>query len=138
MAIQGPIPVTFVQVFPHGCYSVGEVEPVKDFEASTNGRFVQARDKQTGELVWQIPVMDADPSLKAAQKTVAVKILSPTQPVAPAPVAGLPFTPVEFDGMTVTPYVNGSGRLAYSIKARQMLAPRTNVKSANNSKEVAA
>ncbi|GAA1745098.1 MULTISPECIES: plasmid replication, integration and excision activator [Nonomuraea] len=138
MAIQGPIPVTFAQVFPHGCYSVGEVEPVKDFEASTNGRFVQARDKQTGELVWQIPVMDADPSLKAAQKTVAVKILSPTQPVAPAPVAGLPFTPVEFDGMTVTPYVNGSGRLAYSIKARQMLAPRTNVKSTNNSKEVAA
>ncbi|MEV4582006.1 plasmid replication, integration and excision activator [Nonomuraea jabiensis] len=137
MAIQGPIPVTFAQVFPHGCYAVGEVEQVKDFEASTNGRFVQARDKQTGELVWQIPVMDADPSLKAAQKTVAVKILSPTQPVTPAPVAGLPFTPVEFDGLTVTPYVNGSGRLAYSIKARQMLAPRTNAKS-NNSKEVAA
>ncbi|AQZ67762.1 Possible regulator pra-like protein [[Actinomadura] parvosata subsp. kistnae] len=138
MAIQGPIPVTFAQVFPHGCYTVGEIEPVKDFEASTNGRFVQARDKQTGELVWQIPVMDADPSLKAAQKTVAVKILSPTQPVAPAPVAGLPFTPVEFDGMTVTPYVNGSGRLAYSIKARQMLAPRTNTTKSNGSKEVAA
>ncbi|MBB5776733.1 hypothetical protein [Nonomuraea jabiensis] len=81
--------------------------------------------------------MDADPSLKAAQKTVAVKILSPTQPVAPAPVAGLPYTPVEFEGLTVTPYVNGSGRLAYSIKARQMLAPRTNTKS-NNSTEVAA
>ncbi|MFC5831207.1 plasmid replication, integration and excision activator [Nonomuraea insulae] len=138
MAIQGPIPVTFAQVFPHGCYTVGEVEQVKDFEASTNGRFVQARDKQTGELVWQIPVMDADPSLKAAQKTVAVKILSPVQPVAPAPVAGLPFTPVEFDGMTVTPYVNGSGRLAYSIKARQMLAPRTNTAKSNGSKEVAA
>ncbi|MFG2071867.1 hypothetical protein [Nonomuraea maritima] len=76
----------------------------------TNGRFVQARDKQTGELVWQIPVMDADPSLKAAQKTVAVKILAPVQPVPPAPVAGLPFTPVEFDGLTITPYVNGSGR----------------------------
>ncbi|SEH00496.1 hypothetical protein SAMN05444920_116231 [Nonomuraea solani] len=137
MAMQGPIPVTFVQVFPHGCYTVGEVEQVKDFETSTNGRFVQARDKQTGELVWQIPVMDADPSLKAAQKTVAVKILSPTQPVAPAAVAGLPFTPVEFDGMTVTPYVNGSGRLAYSIKARQMLAPRTNT-TKSNGKEVAA
>ncbi|MGP4101791.1 plasmid replication, integration and excision activator [Nonomuraea sp. KM90] len=138
MAMQGPIPVTFAQVFPHGCYSVGEVEPVKDFEASTNGRFVQARDKQTGEPVWQIPVMDADPTLKAAQKTVAVKILAPVQPVAPAPVAGLPFTPVEFDGMTVTPYVNGSGRLAYSIKARQMLAPRTNTTKSNGSKEAAA
>jgi hypothetical protein len=137
MAMQGPIPVTYAQVFPHGCYAVGDVEQVKDFEASTNGRFVQARDKQTGELVWQIPVMDADPSLKAAQKTVAVKILSPVQPVPPAPVAGLPFTPVEFDGMTVTPYVNGSGRLAYSIKARQMLAPRTNT-NGKAGKEAAA
>jgi hypothetical protein len=83
--------------------------------------------------------MDADPSLKAAQKTVAVKILSPVQPVPPAPVAGLPFTPVEFDGMTVTPYVNGSGRLAYSIKARQMLAPRTNTTATGKaSKEAAA
>ncbi|MEU8104595.1 hypothetical protein AB0C18_12840 [Nonomuraea muscovyensis] len=80
--------------------------------------------------------MDADPSLKAAQKTVAVKILTPVQPVPPAPVAGLPFTPIEFDGLTITPYVNGAGRLAYSIKARQMLAPRTHSKS--NSKEATA
>ncbi|WP_235854319.1 hypothetical protein [Nonomuraea aridisoli] len=36
----------------HGCYIVGEVEPVMNFDASTNGRFVQARDKQIGELVW--------------------------------------------------------------------------------------
>ena len=81
MALRGPIPISFDQIFPYGCYAVGEVEPVKDFEASSNGRFVQARDKQTGELVWQIAVMDADPSLKAAQKTVAVKILAPAQPV---------------------------------------------------------
>ncbi|SDM39990.1 hypothetical protein SAMN05421874_1741 [Nonomuraea maritima] len=39
MALQGPIPVTFAMVFPHGCYIVGEVEPVKDFDASTGGRF---------------------------------------------------------------------------------------------------
>jgi len=138
MALQGPIPISFGQIFPYGCYAVGEVEPVKDFEASSNGRFVQARDKQTGELVWQIPVMDADPSLKAAQKTVAVKILAPVQPVPPAPVAGLPFTPVEFDGLTVTPYVNGSGRLAYSIRAREMRAPRSHAKAAGNGKEAAA
>ncbi|MEV4112424.1 plasmid replication, integration and excision activator [Nonomuraea sp. NPDC049695] len=125
MALQGPIPVTFDMVFPHGCYIVGEVEPVKDFDASTNGRFVQARDKQTSELVWQVSVMDADPTVKAAQKTVSVKILSPVQPVAPAPMPGLPFTPVEFNHVTATPYVNGSGRLAYSIKVREMRAPRT-------------
>ncbi|OUC96055.1 hypothetical protein [Streptosporangium minutum] len=29
MAIQGPIPIGFDQVFPHGCYIVGEVEQVK-------------------------------------------------------------------------------------------------------------
>ena len=129
MALQGPIPVTFNMVFPQGCYIVGEVEPVKDFDASTNGRFVQSRDKQSGELVWQVTVMDADPSLKAAQKTVAVKVLSPVQPVPPAPMPGLPFTPVEFDHMTVTPYVNQSGRLAYSIKVREMRAPRTVAKT---------
>ncbi|MBB6350298.1 hypothetical protein FHU36_006870 [Nonomuraea muscovyensis] len=125
MALQGPIPVTFAMVFPHGCYVVGEVEPVKDFDASAGGRFVQARDKQTGELVWQVAVMDGDPTLKPAQKTVAVKILAPVQPVPPAPMPGLPFTPVEFDGLTVTPYVNAAGRLAYSIKVREMHAPRT-------------
>ncbi|MER6950260.1 plasmid replication, integration and excision activator [Nonomuraea sp. NPDC000554] len=136
MALQGPIPVTFEMVFPHGCYIVGEVEPVKDFDASTNGRFVQARDKQARELVWQVSVMDADPTVKAAQKTVGVKILSPVQPVPPAPMPGLPFTPVEFDHMTATPYVNGNGRLAYSIRVREMRAPRP-VGKPNSTKDAA-
>jgi hypothetical protein len=138
MAIQGPIPVTFDHVFPYGCYAVGEVEKVKDFDASTSGREVQARDKQTGEPVWQIPVMDADPAVKAASKTVAVKLISPVQPVPPPAVAGLPFTPVEFEHMTVTPYVNQQGRLAYSIKARDMHAPRSAAKHGTQptSKEV--
>jgi hypothetical protein len=39
-------------------------------------------------------------------------------------MAGLPFTPVEFDGMSVTPYVNANGRLAYSIRVREMRALR--------------
>ena len=69
--------------------------------------------------------MDADPAVKAAGKTVSVKILAPVQPVPPAPIAGLPFTPVEFEQLAVTPYVNQSGRLAYSIRVRGMRAPRT-------------
>ncbi|MEV4248068.1 plasmid replication, integration and excision activator [Streptosporangium canum] len=126
MAIQGPIPIGFDQVFPHGCYIVGEVEQVKDFDASTGGRTVYAKDKTTGELVWQVAVMDADPTVKAGQKTVSVKILSPVQPVPPAPLPGLPFVPVEFDHMTVTAYVSqNTGRLAWSIRARAMRAPRT-------------
>ncbi|GAA3143115.1 plasmid replication, integration and excision activator [Planomonospora corallina] len=126
MAIQGPIPISFEQVFPHGCYIVGAVEQVKDFDASSNGRTVYAKDKTTGELVWQVAVMDADPAVKAGQKTVSVKILSPVEPVVPPALPGLPFVPVEFDGMTVTPYVNQStGRLAYSIRATSMRPPRT-------------
>ncbi len=124
MAVQGPIPITFEQVFPHGCYLVGQAEQVKDFDASTNGRTVYAKDKTTGEPVWQVPVMDGDPTVKAAQKTVAVKILSSTEPVAPPATPGLPIIPVEFVGMTVTPYVNASGRLAYSIRSTGMRPPR--------------
>ncbi|GAA3421738.1 plasmid replication, integration and excision activator [Streptosporangium vulgare] len=126
MAIQGPIPVHFEQVFPHGCFIVGEVEQVKDFDASSKGRTVYAKDKNTGELVWQVAVMDADPTVKAGQKTVSVKILSPVQPTVPAALPGLPFVPVEFDGMTATAYVaQNTGRLAWSIRATSMRPPRT-------------
>ncbi|MGV9325820.1 hypothetical protein ACWDR1_10860 [Streptosporangium sandarakinum] len=61
MALQGPIPVTFDRVFPYGCCVVGEVEAVKDFDASTNGRFVRTRDESGGELAWQVTAMDAGP-----------------------------------------------------------------------------
>ncbi|MEU8377756.1 plasmid replication, integration and excision activator [Streptosporangium sp. NPDC048865] len=134
MALQDPIPVTYTVVFPHGCYIADEVEPVKDFDASSNGRFVQARDKQTAELVWQVAVVDGDPTLKPAQKTVAVKILAPVQPVPPRPMPGLPFTPVEFNGITITPYVNAAspGRPAYSIKIREMYAPRQTAQPAQH------
>ncbi|MDR8407810.1 plasmid replication, integration and excision activator [Nonomuraea sp. 3-1Str] len=136
MAIQGPIPISFEQVFPHGCYLVGNVEQVKDFDASTNGRTVYAKDRTTGEPVWQVPVMDGDPTVKASQKTVAVKILSATEPIAPPAVAGVPITPVEFVGMTVTPYVSQTGRLAYSLRATGMRPPRA--KQAPAGKEAAA
>ncbi|WP_342769492.1 plasmid replication, integration and excision activator [Sphaerisporangium album] len=113
-------------VFPFGCYVVGEVSPVLDFEASTKDRPVPARDKATGELMWAVPVMDGDTSLKAKAKAVSVKILSAVEPQIPAPpaeMAGLPFIPVVFEGLTVTPYVDQSNnRLAYSYKARGMRA----------------
>ncbi|GAA5086045.1 hypothetical protein HNP84_009628 [Thermocatellispora tengchongensis] len=137
MALQGPIPVTFDMLFPYGCFIVGEVEKVKDFDASTKERFVQARDKNSGEPVWQVAVMDADPALKAAQKTVSVKILTTDQPATPPAAPGLPFTPVEFDHITVTPYVNQVGRLAYSIRVRTMRAPRTAAKHSAGGKDAA-
>src|SRR6266851_3699867 len=50
MAVQGPIPVEFGQVFPRGVFAAGGFEPVRDFEASKAGRFVQSKDKATGLL----------------------------------------------------------------------------------------
>ncbi len=115
MAVQGPIPVEFGQVFPRGVFAAGAFEPVRDFEASKSGRFVQSKDKQSGLPLWVVDVIDADPA--ARDKTVRVKVAAAEQPVLPAAPAGLPFVPVEFTGLTVTPYVNQAGRLAYSLRA---------------------
>ncbi|TQM72274.1 hypothetical protein FHX41_6071 [Actinomadura hallensis] len=115
MAVQGPFKVAFGDVFPYGAFVKGGVEPVRDFDRSTRENFVQARDKDTGELVWSVEVLDADPESKG---TFKVKLMAPVQPIIPEAPAGFPFVPVEFDGLAVTPYVNsGTGRLAYSLKA---------------------
>jgi hypothetical protein len=125
MAMQGAIPVEFGDVFPHGCFVVGGVEPVRDFDRSTKDTMVQAVDKDSGQLVWSVEVLDADP--EARDKVVRVKIAAPVQPTPPAAAEGVPFRPVEFEGLTVTPYVatptNGRPRLAYSYRARSMRAP---------------
>jgi hypothetical protein len=116
MAVQGPIPVEFGYAFPRGAFAAGGFEPVRDFDASKDGRFVQSRDKVSGLPLWQIDVIDADP--EARDKTARVKVAADHQPVLPPPPAsGLPFVPVEFAGLTVTPYVNQAGRLAFSLKA---------------------
>ncbi|MEV7011350.1 plasmid replication, integration and excision activator [Streptosporangium sp. NPDC051022] len=109
-------------VFPHGCYVSGEVTQALDFDASTPDRPVPTRDKATGLPIWQVPVMDGDPSVKVAAKSLTVKVVSPAEPVIP-PVpaalaaAGLSLVPVVFEGMTVTPWVTDKGRVAYSFKA---------------------
>nr|WP_024934674.1 hypothetical protein [Actinomadura madurae] len=115
MTVQGPFKVAFGDVFPYGAFVKGGVEAVRDFDRSTKDSFVQARDKDTGELVWAVEVLDADPESKG---TLKVKLAAPVQPIVPEAPAGFPFVPVEFDGLAVTPYVNsGTGRLAYSLKA---------------------
>ena len=66
--------------------------------------------------------------------SLQVKIAAQYQPVLPPPAPGSPFTPVEFDGMTVFPYVDASrcqgqgpgrcgARMAYSLKATGVRAP---------------
>jgi hypothetical protein len=130
MAIQGPFPVEFGAVFPSGAFAAGKVEMVRDFDRSTADRPVQQADKITGLPLWVVEVIDANP--EARSRMVKVKIAAQYQPVLPDPAAGSPFTAVEFEGMTVTPYVDsgrcqGQGRClakqAYSLKATGVRAP---------------
>lgn len=124
MAMVTPLPVAFELAFPAGAYVTGEVEPVRDFDAKGSVP-VQKRDKGTGLPMWQVSVHDADPAARGAAKAVKVVVLDERQPVPPPALDGLPFRPVEFDGLTVTPYVaegQGRPRVAYSIRARAMRA----------------
>ncbi|HEY9412279.1 MAG TPA: hypothetical protein VIP77_22055 [Jiangellaceae bacterium] len=126
MAITGGIPVEFGQVFPHGAYVVGEVAPINDFEKSTKDKPVQDRDKVSGLPLWQVPVMDGDPEARKGQREITVKIAAEHQPVPPDAIAGLPFRPVEFTGLTVTPWLEERGnrsRIAYSFRASGMQKP---------------
>jgi hypothetical protein len=121
MALQGPIPVDFGHAFPAGVYAAGGFEPVRDFDASSNGRFVQSKDKASGLPLWVVEVIDADAT--ARTRTVKVKVAAQVQPVLPNGPAGVPFVPVEFTGLTVTPYVTQAGKLGYSLKAAGVRAP---------------
>jgi hypothetical protein len=134
MAFQGPIPVEFGAVFPDGAYAAGKFEMVRDFDRSSGDRVVQQIDKVTGLPLWVVEVIDADEA--ARQRTVKVKVAAQVQPVLPSAAPGSPFTAVEFEGLTATPYVdasrcqgNGKGkdkcgaRQAYSLKATGVRAP---------------
>ena len=130
MALQGPIPVQFGAVFPDGAYAAGSFEMVRDYDRSTPDRAVQQTDKDSGLPLWAVEVIDAQEN--ARQRTVKVKVAAQVHPVLPSPAPGSPFTAVEFDGMTATPYVDsarcqGNGkcgaRVAYSFKATGIRAP---------------
>jgi hypothetical protein len=130
MALQGPFPVEFGMVFPSGVYAAGGFEKVRDFDKSKGDRIIQQADKATGLPLWVVEVIDADP--QARQRTVKVKVAAEYQPVLPSPTPGSPFTAVEFEGLTATPYVDtgrcqGQGRCAarqaYSFKATGVRAP---------------
>ena len=131
--LQGPIPVEFGVVFPDGAYAAGKFEMVRDFDRSSGDRVVQQIDKVTGLPLWVVEVIDADE--QARQRTVKVKVAAQVQPVLPSAAPGSPFTAVEFEGLTATPYVDASrckggkdkekcgARLAYSLKATGVRAP---------------
>ena len=126
MAIPRKLPVEFGLAFPYGAYAVGEVQPVRDYDKSTKDRIIQAVDPDTGLLLWSVEVVDGDPEAKKSTRTMSVKVLARVQPVLPEALSGLPFTPVEFEKLTATAYIEESGdfsRIAWSLRAGDVRAP---------------
>lgn len=109
-------------MFPFGAFVLG-VEPSMAFSADPNAPKLQERDKETGQLVWIVRALDANEDAARFGAEFKVKIAADHQPVPPAKIAGFPFAPVEFDGMTITPYANQKGRIAHSFRATGMRAP---------------
>ena len=121
MALKGGtrFSVRFEDVFPDGCRLVPDsISQVEDYDEKS-GRRTPSKDKLTGQRVYQVRVFDADQELGGRSRETTVKISGEVLPVPP--VGGFEF--VEFDGMTVTPYVANNGRLAYSLRASGLRSP---------------
>lgn len=142
MAIARRFKISHHEVFPHGAYIVSPVTAVLDFEQSTRDVKVQQTDKETGEPLWSMDVLDADPEAPKKSKTVSIKFLSQVQPVPPANDSASPFTPVEFEGLTALAYIDDNGnrpRIAWSFRANAMHAPgKASAKAATPSEGRAA
>src|SRR4051795_8951264 len=128
MALQGGhrFAVSMGDVFPDGVYAMS-VEQAQDYDEKS-GRRTPSKDKQTGEWVWTVTVIDRDRAEQVREKQVKVKVSAAVMPMLPGEIApGSGLHPVDFTGLTITPYVNegragGRARLAYSIRATGMYA----------------
>lgn len=126
MALAGRFPIPHEVAFPNGAYLVSEVSPVNDFTKSTREVKIQEVDPDSGLLMWQVDIVDADPSAPRKQKAVSVKIAAKVQPVPPSNDGNSPFTPVEFEGLTARAYIQESGdfrSIVYSYRASGLKAP---------------
>ena len=123
MAIPRKLATQMETVLPSGAFLLGDVEPVLNFDQEArrpDGSRPQQLDKETGLPMWQVPVLDADPEAGNREKTLIVKLVCQHQPVPPENKSGLPFTPVRFTGLTVTPWIDDNGprpKIAWSIRA---------------------
>lgn len=129
MVMQRRFPVAHADVFPAGAYLKGGVQPVSDFnvEVRPDGSRVQQVDPESGLLVWQATVLDADEDAGKRDTAVTVKFLAKVQPVPPPNESGLPWTPVEFTGLTALAWIDDSGvrpRIAWSYRAEGMVEPK--------------
>ena len=136
MTMQRRIKIEHGDLFPAGAFLKGAVEPVMDFNAPkrADGSRPQQVDKDTGLLLWQATVLDADEEAGKKDTAITVKFAAKVRPVPPENTSGMPWTPVEFTGLTALPYVEYSGgkdqeghdrtRIAWSFRAEGIIAPR--------------
>jgi hypothetical protein len=107
-------PVSMADVFPEGCFLMPDsISEAQDYDEKTKTRHPSV-DKLTGKRVFQCRVVDMDPDLEGRSRETVVKIINDYQPVPPG---RSPFEAIEFENLTVTPYVNDKGRMAYSLRA---------------------
>ena len=117
--LSNAIPVDFHAAFPDGAL-LRKVAPLEDFDkVKAKAADTQARTPD-GVPMWAVTVIDLDDNARSAE--VKVKVASAVQPSLPG-AAGQKLAPVELDGLTVTPWVNDKGRLAYSFRATGLRAP---------------
>ncbi|SDC79838.1 hypothetical protein [Actinokineospora iranica] len=114
--------VEFREVFPLGAFVLG-VEPSMAFSDNPGAAKMQERDKETGQLVWIVRALDANSEAARFGAEFKVKVTADHQPVPPPAANGFPFPAVEFERLTITPYANNKGRVAYSFRASGMGAP---------------
>ena len=146
MAIKKRMQLQHADVFPEGAFLKGAVTPVADYNAEPrpDGTRPQQTDKDTGLLIWQATVLDADEEAGKRDTAVTVKFLAKVQPVPPEDKSGMPWTPVEFTGLTALAWIDDSGprpRIAWSYRAEGMVQPKTTIsgsgKAAGDGKAVA-
>lgn len=135
MAMQKRIKVAHEDLFPAGAFLKGAVEPVADFNAPQreDGSRPQQVDKETGLLLWQATVLDADDEAGKRETALMIKFAAKVRPVPPENTSGMPWTPVEFTGLTALAYVEYTGgkdregrdrtRIAWSFRAEGIVAP---------------
>lgn len=122
------LPVATAEVFPAGCHLMPDsISEAQDWDEVSRVR-TPAVDKVTGKRVYHVRVVDMDQALEGRSREVVVKIAADRMP---SPPTRAPFEAVEFEGLTVTPYVDngrcsGRGRcgarMAFSLRATGLKA----------------
>jgi hypothetical protein len=114
--------VSMADVFPHGAYLVqGSISDAQDCDESVETRPVV--DKGTGKQVFQVQVVDVE---EGQPRPMMVKVVADRMPDLPPPANGSPFTPIEFEGLTVAepPKIN-RGRAEYTALRATGIRPIT-------------